>query len=130
VNSQNISLNWTILLSGALGVAAALAVGAQLAGVKVPLLATDRSTFYALAVLGFGMCTLSMGQTTTHLGWTHPITIAGVILGALIGLLVVAMLAGWRPPILASDRAALLILAAAVLVKWGLGIFSRVALKV
>jgi len=130
MNTQAISFNWTALLSGGLGLGAALVVGAHLAGWKVPLIATDRSAFYALAILGFGMCTLSMGQTTTHLGWTHPITIAGVALGVLITLLVVVVLAGWQPLLIANDRVALLILMAAVFVKWGLGVYSRMVLKV
>jgi uncharacterized membrane protein YccC len=130
MNSPAISFNWTALLSSVLGLAAALAVGAHLAGWKVPFIATDRTAFYALAVLGFGMCTLSMGQTTTHLGWTHPITIAGVVLGVLIVLLVVVVLAGRQPLWIANDRVALLILTVAVIVKWGLGVYSRMVLKV
>ena len=129
MHTQAIRFDWTTLLSGTLGVTATLFVVAYLAGWKAPPLATDRAAFFTLAALGFAMCTLSMGRTTTGLGWTHPLTITGVVLGALIVLLVVAMGVSWRPPFLSTDRAALLVIAGAALLKWGLGIFSRVVLK-
>jgi hypothetical protein len=130
MSSNVMSINWTTVLSGALGIAATLFVVAYLAGWRAPFIVTDRAAFYALAAVGFSMCTLSMGRTTTGLGWTHPIPIAGVILGVLILLLVVTVMAGWHPPFIPSDRAAFLAVAAAGLVKWGLAIFSRVVLKV
>ena len=130
MNRKAMSLNWNSLLSGTLGIAAALFAVAYLGGMKLPWIVSDRAALYALPAAGFGMCMLSMGRTATGLGWTHPITIAGVILGALIITVVVAAAAGWRLPLITSDRAALLFVAAGGLLKWGLGIFSRVVLKV
>lgn len=97
---------------------------------RVPLVSTDQAAFVALAATGFAMCTPSLGRTTTGLGWTHPITLIGTVLGVLIGLLVVAVVVGWRVPFIATDRAAFIVVAVLGLVKWGLGLFARMYLKV
>jgi hypothetical protein len=124
------SVNWSTVLSGALGVVATFFGVGYLLGMRVPLVSTDRAALFALAATGFGMCILSMGRTTTTLGWTHPITLAGLVLGALIVLVVVAVAAGWRLPLISSDRAAFVAVALLGLAKWGLGLFSRLYLKV
>jgi hypothetical protein len=97
---------------------------------RVPFVTSDRAAVLALAATGFLMCTLSMGRTTTGLGWGHPITLIGVGLGVLILALVVVVLAGWRLPFLPSDRAVFITLAVLGLLKWGLGIYSRTYLQI
>ena len=124
------SLNWNALGSSTLGIVALLLVLAVLTGRRVPLVSGDRATFIALAVIGFGMCSIGMGKIATGLGWTHPITIIGIALGALVLLLVIAMLAGWRVPFIADYRAAFIIVAVIGLVKWALAWASRLFLKV
>ena len=124
------TIPWATWLSGALGVAATFFALAYLVGMQVPLVSTDRAAFLALAATGFAMCTLSMGRTTTRLGWTHPLTLVGTTLGVFILLLVVAVLAGWRLPLVPTDRAAFVLIAVLGLAKWGLGLFVRLYLKV
>ena len=124
------SLNWNALGSSTLGIVALLLVFAVLTGRKVPLISGDRTAFIALAVIGFGMCSIGMGKIATGLGWTHPITIVGIAAGALVILLVIAMLAGWRVPFIADYRAAFITVAAVGLVKWALAWVSRLFLKV
>lgn len=123
-------LNWNALLSSALGIVAVLFIAAVLMGWKVPMISDDRAAFIALAVIGFVMCSIGMGKIATGLGWTHPITLVGVVLGALVILLVVAMLAGWQVPFIADYRAAFIAVAGIGLVKWALawasGLFPRV----
>jgi hypothetical protein len=122
----NIALsNWNALVSGALGIVAVLFVAAVLTGVKVPLILDDRAAFIALAALGFAMCSVGMGKIATGLGWTHPVTIIGIVLGALLILLVIAMLAGWQVPFIADYRAAFITVAVIGLVKWALAWASR-----
>jgi hypothetical protein len=124
------STQWNSLLSATLGVVAVFFVTAYLLGMGVPLAVSDRAAFYALAATGFGMCVLSLGRTTTGLGWTHPFTIAGTVLGVLILLLVVAVAAGWPVPFITTDRAAFVTVAVLGLAKWALGLYSRAYLKV
>jgi len=122
--------NWNGLASGALGIVAALFMAAYLLNWKLPMISTDRAALYTLAVLGFAMCCISMGRTATGLGWTHPITLAGMVLGIAIMALVIATAAGWQLPFISTDRAALITVAVMGLAKWGLGIFSRIFLHV
>ncbi len=127
----NVALpNWNALLSSALGIVAALLVLAVLTGRKVPMISGDRAAFIALAVLGFAMCSIGMGKIATGLGWTHPVTIVGVALGALLMLLVIAMLAGWQVPLIADYRAAFVAVAVVGLVKWALAWAGRLFVKV
>ncbi len=130
MNTQLATTNWNGLASGALGLVAILFMAAYLMNWKLPMISNDRAALYTLAVLGFAMCTISMGRTATALGWTHPITIAGIVLGVLILGLVIATAAGWRLPLIGTDRAALIALAVMGLAKWGLGIISRMFLHV
>jgi hypothetical protein len=124
------SPNLNALLSNALGIVAIVFVAIYLIGWKVPLVTSDRAAFLWLTAIGFGMCMLGMGRTAVGLGWTHPITLLGIVLGSVLVLLVIAVLAGWRLPLIAGDRAAFLAVAVLGLVKWGLGIFSRAFLNV
>lgn len=127
----NIALpNWNALLSSALGIVAVLLVFAVLTGRKVPLISGNRAAFIALAVSGFAMCSIGMGKIATGLGWTHPITIIGIVLGTLLILLVVAMLAGWQVPFIADYRAAFVAVAVVGLVKWALAWAGRLFVKV
>ena len=64
------------------------------------------------------------------MGWTHPVTIVGVSLGALLMLLVIAILAGWQVPFIADYRAAFITVAVIGLVKWALAWAGRLFVKV
>ena len=105
-------------------------LAAYFLGLKLPVITSDRAAFLAAAGLGFLMCMLGMGKVVTGLGWTHPISIVGSAIGALILVLVLIVLAGWRLPFLAGDRAGLIAVVALGLVKWGLGAFSHLVLKI
>jgi hypothetical protein len=64
------------------------------------------------------MCTLSgIGSVQSTLGWTHPLTIVGSILGVLALLVVVLPLLGVQLPMMADTRSAVLALAVIMLVK-------------
>jgi hypothetical protein len=112
-----------------LGVVAALMVAASIAGVRLPLLGSDRATFIGLVVVGMTMCTLGgIGRAQSTVGWSDPVTIVGIVIGVLALGLVGAVLAG-RAEFLApvaslvggttslessTDRAATLVLAAVI----------------
>ena len=119
------SFNWSALGSNLLGIVVLVLVFAFLTGRKVPLVVNERSAFIVLAVISFAMCSVSMGKIANGLGWMHPITIIGAVLGTLLILFVIAMLAGWRVPFVPDYRTAFVVLAVIGLVKWSLAWISR-----
>lgn len=109
-----------------LGLTAATLVCLTLTGRSVPLISDDRSALLALGVIGFVMCTLGgSGKVPSILGWSHPITIVGSILGVAAMLIVILPLINVKLPVLATDRSAFIALAVVMLVKVGLSGVSR-----
>lgn len=126
-----------VLGANLLGIVAALVVAALLANVRLPLLESDRATFIALVVVGMAMCALGgIGRAQSTLGWTKPVTLAGIIIGSLALVLVAAVLsgrAGFLAPVAsvvggssavesATYRAATVVLAGLMLLKWAIGL--------
>jgi hypothetical protein len=129
MNINLVSLNWNALLSSAVGVLTTGVVAAYFLGWKLPVLSSDRAALLMVAALGFVMCMLGMGKIAAGLGWPHPISVVGVLAGLLIILIVVAAVAGWRIPPITSDRAALLAIVALGALKWAVGLYSHIFLK-
>jgi hypothetical protein len=115
------------LAANVLGLLAALIILTVLFNSRLPLLGTDRAAFIGLVVVGMAMCALGgIGPAQSTLGWTDPVTLAGMALGSLALVLVAAVLsgrAGFLAPVSvlvggssslesATDRAATLVLAA------------------
>jgi hypothetical protein len=107
-----------------LGVAGAALVIAVLTGGQVPLASTDRGAFFALLALGWITCTVGAGPTIRHLGWRHPITLAGIALGLVAVGLVAVMLTGLASTP-AAERPAFIGLALVLAAKWTLGLAAR-----
>ncbi len=92
-----------------------------LTGRDVPIVGNGSGALLALGIIGMAMCTLSgIGTVQSTLGWTHPLTIAGSILGVAALLVVALPLLGVRLPLIADTRSAVLALAVIMLVKVGL----------
>lgn len=118
------AFHWTAPAARALG---ALTFGlalVTLAGVQLPILVDDRAAFYALAAAGFLACSLGMAKIAMEQGWTNPITLAGILLGALAMLLVAALYFGFSIPFITGDRAALIALTAIIGVKVALALLA------
>lgn len=105
------------------GLAFGLAL-ATLAGARLPFIANERTAIYALGIAGFTACSLGMAKVAMGLGWTNPITVAGILLGALAMLIVGAVYFGIGLPLITSDRAALIALTAIVGVKVALALLT------
>lgn len=103
---------------------------------SVPVVGTARSALIAIAIVGMAACAVAgIGQASV-IGWTHPITIFGIVIGILALVLAGAGLFGWdalvRPaagviPLGATvaattERLAIGLLAALIAVKWIVGI--------
>jgi hypothetical protein len=118
-NTVTSSANGFITL--VLGLLAAGLVLMVLTGRDIPIVGNGAGALLALGIIGIAMCALGgIGSVQPTLGWTHPLTIAGSILGV-VALLVVALpLFGARLPLLADTRSAILALAVIMLVKAGL----------
>ncbi|MBI3971919.1 MAG: hypothetical protein HY332_11570 [Chloroflexi bacterium] len=85
------------LAANLLGVIAAMLVLAVITNTSasVPLLSSDRAAFYALVLIGMAVCTMGgIGRAQASLGWTHPITLVGIVLGTLALLLIGMVLTG------------------------------------
>lgn len=103
---------------------------------SVPLVGSPRGALIAIAVLGMASCAVAgVGQAPT-IGWTHPITIFGIVVGVVALAIAGAGLFGWDAvvspvsgivPVGASvavttERLAIGLLAALIAVKWVVGI--------
>ena len=118
-NTMTSSANGIITL--VLGLLAAGLVFMILTGRDVPIVGNGAGALLALGILGMAMCTLSgIGSVQSTLGWTHPLTIIGSILGVAALLVVVLPLLGVRLPMMADTRSAVLVLTVIMLIKVGL----------
>ena len=118
-NTMTSSTNGIITL--VLGALAAGLVFMILTGRDVPIVGSGAGALLALGLIGIAMCSLGgIGPTQSALGWAHPLTIAGSILGVLALLVVVLPLLGVQLPLIADTRSAVLALAVIMLVKVGL----------
>jgi len=117
-------------------------VAAVLAGARLPVIATDRDAFVALVILGWVTCMTGAGSAIQSLGWRHPITIAGSMLGFVALALIVLVVTGTTAPLASlaeafggsvgsatsADRVAFVGLALVLAAKWLLGI-ARLAAR-
>jgi hypothetical protein len=118
-NASTSSANGPISL--ALGLLAAALVFMILTGRDVPIVGNGAGALLALGLIGIAMCALSgIGPTQSALGWAHPLTIIGSILGMLALLMVALPVLGVQLPLIADTRSAALALAVIMLVKVGL----------
>lgn len=119
-----IVFHWTAPIAHALGFLTFGLAILTLTGVKLPILVDERTAFYVLAAAGFLACSLGMAKISIEQGWTHPITLAGMILGTLAMLLVAAVYFGFSLPFITDDRAALIALTAVIGVKVALALLT------
>jgi hypothetical protein len=91
---------------------AAAVVFIGVTGKKIPLLSNVRVDIILLVVIGMTICTQGgIGRVAATGEWSHPLSIIGYILGALILLITLAVFVGWRLPYIQNDQQALLIIA-------------------
>ena len=119
-----------------IGAAIALLIFAVLTNSPIPLLGSDRATFIALIILGTTMCALGgVGRAPSRYGWTHPVTLFGIVVGIVAMLLAAAVLVG-QPAFLdpiativgrtsvdaGHDRPAIVVLGVLMAIKWLVGL--------
>ena len=91
--------------------------------VLVGKLEVGRGMLIALMVVGMAMCSFGVGRAGTTLGWTHPVTIAGCLIGIAALVMVGMSLLGVKLPLIGSERAAFLALIGMMGAKWLLAFF-------
>jgi hypothetical protein len=103
---------------------------------SVPIVGSPRGALLAIAVIGMAACAVAgIGQAPT-IGWTHPISLFGIVVGVLALAVAGAGLFGWDalvspaggivpmgPNVAATtERLAIGLLAALIALKWVVGI--------
>jgi hypothetical protein len=85
---------------------------------KVPLISNVRIAMLALLVLGMTMCAIGgIGRVAAAGQWTHPLSILGYFLGALILIIGLATIFGMKLPYIQSDAQAIIVVASLTAVK-------------
>jgi hypothetical protein len=102
----------------------------------VPIVGSTRGALVAIAVVGMAACAVGGIGQAPIIGWSHPITIFGIVVGVLALVIVGAGLFGWdglvRPAAAlvplgtgvaaTTERLAIGLLAALIAAKWVVGI--------
>ena len=83
-------------------------------GRKVPVISNTRIAMGVILLLGMAMCTSGIGRVAAIQQWTHPLAVLGYLLGALILVIGLVTVFGWKLPYIQSDVQAIII--AAVLI--------------
>ena len=100
-------LNLTVLLVAVLFASLVFMV---VTGKRVPFIPNLRITMVVLLVLGMTMCALGgIGRVSALGQWAHPLSIIGYVLGALILVIGLAMVFGWKLPYIQNDVQAVII---------------------
>ena len=103
---------------------------------SVPIVGTVRGALIAIAIVGMAACAVGGIGQAPIIGWAHPITIIGIVMGLAALALIGAGLFGWdglvRPAaglipvgsavVATTERLAIGLLAALIAVKWVVGI--------
>jgi hypothetical protein len=96
----------TILIMALL---AAGVIWAGLSGRKLPLVSNLKLDILLVVGLGMAICAQGGIGRVAALGiWTHPLAIAGYVLGGLILLVTLSVFTGWKLPLIEGERQALL----------------------
>jgi hypothetical protein len=94
-----------------LGVLAGAVLVVTLTGTKVPLLSNLRISLIVFVVLGMAMCTSGIGRVAATGQWTHPLSILGYVLGALVLAIATAAFFSVKLPLVADGKQAFVAMA-------------------
>jgi hypothetical protein len=121
MKGKTMSLTSSIIVPLFLGLVVAGIVFAAQAGRSLPLIATPRASLIALLVVGMAMCMGGIGQVGASGRWASPLAILGYLLGAAILIIIVAGLAGWKLPLITSEKQAITAVGILIAVKFLIG---------
>lgn len=101
----------------AMGLLAGGVLVIALTGAKVPLLSNLRVSLIVFIALGMAMCATGIGRVAATGQWTHPLSIIGYILGALILVIAVATFFNVNLPLIADGKQAFIAMSILIVVK-------------
>jgi len=122
MKTNHLSFGANNLISIGLAIVAAYLVFGVLTGRRIPLISEDRAALVGVFVIGFAMCAMGIGRVSAAGQWTHPLTILGYLLGALIMVVAAAGYFGFRLAFITDPRGAMIAVAGLMAGKMVLGI--------
>jgi hypothetical protein len=115
----------TLVLPLLLGLIVIAVTYAVITGRQVPLVTGPRAALVILLIVGMTMCaTGGISQVGASGNWVSPLAILGYILGTLLLVIIIAGLAGWKLPLLTSDKDMVLATAGLIGAKYLIGTIS------
>ena len=111
-------LNSLYIFAALIGVLVLLIVLAQVNDSPIPFISGDSEAFFALAIIGFTMCSLGMYASGELYGWLDPFRILAIVIGVFILLLVGSVFFQIELPFIPDAKTAFLVLAFLILIKF------------
>ena len=111
-------LNSLYIFAALIGVLVLLLVLAQVNDSPIPFISGDREAFFALAIIGFTMCSLGMYASGELYGWLDPFRILAIVIGVFNLLLVGSVFFQIELPFITDIETAFLVLAFLILIKF------------
>jgi hypothetical protein len=132
-----LTTRWNNIFSIVLGLVAVFFVVAVLTGMQVPFAGGGQTSFIALVVIGGIGCAVTESQSAARYKrtkwrgkrFTHPLTIAGLILGVFALILIIRTFSGLNTGFITGYTTAFLVLAVVIFILFGLNIGRNAILK-
>lgn len=103
--SETSFINPTLIV---LAVLSAVIVFIALRGTAIPLFSNLKISLVIFLLFGMAMCTQGIGRVATAGQWTHPLSIVGYLLGALMLVLSLNVFFNLRMPLISTPQQAFL----------------------
>ena len=137
MKARFLTTRWNDVFSIVLGLVAVFFVIAVLTGMKVPFAGGGQTSFIVLVVIGGIGCAVSESQSAarykrTTWRWkrfTHPLTIAGQILGIFALILIIRTFSGLNTGAITEYTTAFLVLAVVIFILFVLNLGRNAVLK-
>ena len=111
-------INSLYIFAALIGVLVLLLVLAQVNDSPIPFISGDREAFFALAIIGFTMCSLGMYASGELYGWLDPFRILAIVIGVFNLLLVGSVFFQIELPFIPDIETVFLVLAFLILIKF------------
>jgi len=104
-----------------LGAIIAVITYSVLTGKTLPLINNPRAGLIAILIVGLAMCMGGIGQVGASGRWASPLAILGYLLGAAILVTIIGGLAGWKLPLIHTQKDSILAVAVMIGIKTVIG---------
>jgi len=111
-------LNSLYIFAALIGVLVVVLVLSRFNDFSIPFISGDIEAFYALAVIGFAMCSFGMYASGELYGWLDPFRILAIVIGVFNVVLVGSVFFQIELPFISNIETAFLVLAFLILVKF------------